>query len=146
MNFCKCTYPTGHSSRLNMQFPFLPQWESFRHLLLSQQSWMGGGGGWLFPKTFWISKQERNKPRRINFCIVIWQICNLIWQSINHFKVHIMQLDHIRFAKSSFYFWQIICFSVFPAQFWIFSKWCLALSLGTLFTEIRQILAKFIFF
>ena len=51
-----------------------------------------------------------------------------------------------RFAKSSFYFWPIIRFSVFPAQFWIFSKWCLVLSLGTLFTEIRQILAKFIFF
>ena len=37
-------------------------------------------------------------------------------------KVHIMQLDHIRFVKSPFYFWLIIHFSVFPAQFWIFSK------------------------
>ena len=68
----------------------------------------------------------------------------LRWKFSN--KVHIMQLDHIRFAKSSFCFWPIIRFSVFPAQFWIFSKWCLVLSLGTLFTEIRQILAKFIFF
>ena len=32
-------------------------------------------------------------------------------------KFHIMQLDHIRFVKSSFYFWPIIRFSVFPAQF-----------------------------
>ena len=46
-------------------------------------------------------------------------------------KVHIMPLDHIRFAKSSSYFWPIIRFSVFPAQFWIFSKWCLVLSLET---------------
>ena len=38
------------------------------------------------------------------------------------FQVHIMQLDHIGFAKSPFYFWPILCFSVFPAQFWIFSK------------------------
>ena len=37
-------------------------------------------------------------------------------------KVHIMQLDLIRFAKSPFYFWPIIHLSVFPAQFWIFSK------------------------
>ena len=37
-------------------------------------------------------------------------------------KVHIMQLDQIRFAKSPIYFWPIICFSLFPAQFWIFSK------------------------
>ena len=37
-------------------------------------------------------------------------------------KVHIMLLDHIRFAKSPFYFWPTIHFSMFPTQFWIFSK------------------------
>ena len=61
-------------------------------------------------------------------------------------QAHIIHLDHIRLAVSPFYFWPIIYFSVFPAQFWIFSKWCLVLSLWTLFNEISQILAKFIFF
>ena len=35
--------------------------------------------------------------------------------------VHIMQLDHIRFAKSPLYFWPIICFSVFPVPNFEFS-------------------------
>ena len=82
-----------------------------------------------------VRKNAQSKLRNFNFAKLSMYI-----------KVHIMQLDHIRFAKSSFYFWPIIHFSVFPAQFWIFSEWCLVLSLGTLFTEIRQILAKFIFF
>ena len=63
----------------------------------------------------------------------------------NLVKVHIRQLNHIRSPKSPLDFWPIIHFSVFPTQFWIFSKLCLVLSLGTLFTEIRQILAMFIF-
>ena len=37
-------------------------------------------------------------------------------------NIHIMRVDHIRFEKSPFYFWPIIHFSVFPTQFWIFSK------------------------
>ena len=45
---------------------------------------------------------------------------NILFLSIS--TVQIMQLDHIRFAISQFYFWPIIRFSVFPAQLWIFSK------------------------
>jgi len=62
------------------------------------------------------------------------------------FKVHIMQLDHIRFAKSPFYFWPITCFSVFPAQFWIFSKLlkhskhCQVLAMFGMFETLRQLI------
>ena len=61
-------------------------------------------------------------------------------------KVHIMQLDHIRFAKSPFYFWPITCFSVFPAQFWIFSKLlkhskhCQVLAMFGMFETLRQLI------
>ena len=94
----------------------------------------------VFPTQFWIFTEVEGDGIESR---VPYKIFSTLMHNI---KVHIMQLDHIRFAKSSFYFWPIIRFSVFPAQFWIFSKWCLVLSLGTLFTEIRQILAKFIFF
>ena len=50
--------------------------------------------------------------------------------TIKMIEVHIMQLYHIRLAKSSFYFWPIIRFSVL--------KLWLVLSLGTFFTEIRS--------
>ena len=38
-----------------------------------------------------------------------------MWEIQPSFKVHIIQLDHIRFVKSPFYFWPIVHFSVFPA-------------------------------
>ena len=68
-----------------LHFAFFPHCSSSWHLFPFQQSWNGGigrsRGSWgtfpkcssnSFPKTFWISKQERNKPSRISFCIVIW--------------------------------------------------------------------------
>ena len=42
---------------------------------------------------------------RKNSEIEIFVFCVITFDPI---KVHIMQLDHIRFAKSSFYFWPII--------------------------------------
>ena len=99
LDFCKCTYPTQSDpspiSFLSLHFPFLPHCQCQWHLFPSQQSGLIGQGstigtgdpgrrGWgsqgtflkfsssSFPKTFWISKHERNKQRRISFCIVIW--------------------------------------------------------------------------
>ena len=86
-----------------------------------QTSWWYQGEKCFFRIDWWPKTRRKSRCGNGNWrWNQHWHRSNWWWQwRWCRGKYHIMQL---RFAKSSFYFWPIIHFSVFPAQFWIFSK------------------------